>query len=208
MIIDRAPHPWRDDPALAEKFHSDHPDDLQVMCHDGEPRRTERQPEVCWVTVTGVEAGPLRQVRTVPDHDAGYRAAMATRDWGLLDVVYLGRLLNRPTHLTSLRAGDTVRFIAAPGLDHPLLVTPAYLAERPAWGVAPCDRCGFFEGLDPPSVMGRTRFPQTPPDAVVTMFTAFCPQCGGTQLFSCQSEDDEPPEAPPPPRRPWWRFWG
>ncbi len=32
--------PWRTDPALVDKLHPWYPDDLQVLVHDGEPRRT------------------------------------------------------------------------------------------------------------------------------------------------------------------------
>ena len=56
------------------------------------------------------------------------------------------------------------------------MVTAAYLAERAAWTIAPCPRCGLGEGLDPPSVMAATRFP----DAAVAVeaFTAHCAACG------------------------------
>ena len=70
------------------------------------------------------------------------------------------------------------------GAEQPLMVTRAYLEERESWWVMPCEKCGLAECLDPPSVMGRLRFPDSPPDAEVMSFTAFCPVCGGMQLLS------------------------
>ncbi len=52
--------PWRSDPALVGKFHPSYPDHLQVLVHDGEPRRTAHQPELCWVRVVAEELGPER----------------------------------------------------------------------------------------------------------------------------------------------------
>jgi hypothetical protein len=51
--------PWRADPNLAGQFHAEYPDDLQVLVHDGELRRTKIVPEACWVRVQGVH-GLLR----------------------------------------------------------------------------------------------------------------------------------------------------
>jgi hypothetical protein len=46
--------PWRALPALAGKFHPEHPDDLPVIVHDGGPRITRARPEAVWVRVTGM----------------------------------------------------------------------------------------------------------------------------------------------------------
>jgi hypothetical protein len=43
---------WRQHPRLEGRFHVDHPDDLQVLVHDGGPRLTDRRPELVWVRVT------------------------------------------------------------------------------------------------------------------------------------------------------------
>jgi hypothetical protein len=70
----------------------------------------------------------------------------ATSDGVAIDrsaVVYVGTLLNQPHALTTLAQGDRVRFVADPGGRHPLMVTAAYLAERAAWTIAPCPRCGL-----------------------------------------------------------------
>jgi hypothetical protein len=171
--------PWRTDPALAGAFHPEHPDDCQVVVHDGEPRRTQRRPEACWVTTTALHAKVT--LPQSPHRGAAGRQlepqAVAWRE----HVVYRGVLLNQPHHLAQ-RAGDGVLFLVVPGLPHPLQVSDAYLAERARWAFAPCDRCGADQALDPPSVMAATRFPGTPAGSAPVAFTAFCP-CGGTMML-------------------------
>jgi hypothetical protein len=143
--------PWRTDPGLRGRFHPQYPDDLQVLVHDGEPRRTGKRTEVCWVRV-----------------DAGEGTG------GL----YEGTLLNQPHALATVKAGDRIRFLSGAGGKHPLYVTAEYLAERDSWEIQPCPNCGFHEALDPPTVMARTRFPDALGDAVPVMFTAHCALCG------------------------------
>jgi hypothetical protein len=155
--------PWRHDPALIGRFHVRFPDDLQVVVHDGEPRRTERRAESCWVRIDASDDGAPRPVDGQPAQRRVYGAT----------------LLNQPHYLTSIKAGDRLRLLAAPGGAAPLMVTDDYLAERPAWRVTPCDGCGLHEGLDPPSVMAATRFPDLDPDARPIMFTARCTACSG-----------------------------
>jgi hypothetical protein len=196
--------PWHDDPALARRFHPDHPDDLEVMVHDGEPRRTGRAPEACWVTVTALH-GQVRIPVALPDAVPPVPAAQVT--WTPRSV-YAGRLLNQPHHLTSTKQGDRVLFMVVPGLPHPLLVGEAYLAERGRWSFIACDRCGADQALDPPTIMARTRFPNAPAGAVPVAFTAICP-CGGTMALSLVEGSapvaDEPAESPR--AKPWWKFW-
>ena len=143
--------PWRSDPGLRGRFHPQYPDDLQVLVHDGEPRRTGKRTEVCWVRVDGGEAG-----------------------------LYEGELLNQPHQLATVKAGERIRFLSGAGGKHPLHVTPEYLAERDGWEIQPCPSCGMKETLDPPSVMARTRFPDAggSETAVPVMFTAHCALCG------------------------------
>ena len=149
--------PWRADPALRGRFHRSFPDDLQVLVHDGDPRRTGRQTELCWLRVVDLE------------DVAGRR-------------LYLGELLSTPRQLTSVRQGDRLRFLPAPGGRYPLQVTDAYLAERAGWRITPCTGCGLAETLDPPSVMAATRFPSA--DGPVVSFTAHCPACKGSLLLA------------------------
>lgn len=160
--------PWRDDPALVGKLHPRFPDDLQILVHDGEPRRAGTRPEACWVRLDGAEEGAPRPVAGQP---------AATR-------LYTARLLSTPHQLTTIAAGDRLRLIAAPGGRLPLLVTDAYLAERTAWVFTPCDRCGLHEGLDPPAVMAATRFPALAADDRPLAFTSQCPACRGRQSLA------------------------
>lgn len=186
---------WRNDPDLAGKLLPQHPDDLQVLVHDGEPRRTQRNPEACWVKITGT-AGTLRSPVTTGGGPPGPPTPDRVR-W-LERTIYTGQLLNQPHQLASVAQGATVRFVHAPGIPHPLLVTQAYEAERGRWAVTPCDRCGADQMLDPPSVMARTRFPDAPPGAEPVAFTAFCP-CGGTMMLA-QAPSNGASIAPPPQR--------
>jgi hypothetical protein len=185
--------PWRLDPGLLGRFHPDYPDDIEVFCHDGEPRRTQVRPEVCWVRVASVAPWIERSVLLIEQYAAAYNAAIRSRPWGNLARVYHGVLLNQPHALTTVRQGGRVAFILAPGLDLPLMVSEAYLVERAHWSVIPCHRCGFYEALDPPSTMWKTRFPDArdaPEDAIAKKsFSAFCPLCGGTQLFKLTPEE-------------------
>jgi hypothetical protein len=195
-----APPPWRADPALAPRFHPDYPDDLEVIVHDGEPRRTQRPPELCWVRVTGVHAA-ARLPRAAPDAQAPPSAADVRWD---TRPVYRGELLNQPHALTSVRQGDAVLFLVVPGLPNPLQVTDGYLAERARWALTPCDGCGADQGFDPPSVMARTRFPQMGDGAAPVMFTARC-ACGGAMALAALDGPDEAAE--PPSKKPWWKVW-
>jgi hypothetical protein len=141
--------PWRTDPGLRGRFHPQYPDDLQVLVHDGEPRRSGKRTEVCWVRVVAGDGG-----------------------------VYEGELLNQPHGLATVKQGERIRFLSGAGGKHPLYVTAEYLAERDSWEIQPCPNCGLRETLDPPTVMAKTRFPDALADAVPVMFTAHCALCG------------------------------
>lgn len=177
--------PWRADPVLRPLLHASFPDDVQVLTHDGEPRRTKRDLEECWVRISGAVTGPARTAMYTPE--SGLSEAEFARRYQARDVVYLGKLLNAPHHLESVRQGDTIAFLCGGGVPNPLMVTEQYLAERSAWTIAPCGKCGLSECLDPPSVMARTRFANMPPGAVMKSFTAFCARCGGIQMLTHKS---------------------
>jgi hypothetical protein len=202
--------PWRWESCLYGQFHPECPDDVQVIVHDGEPRRTGRRPEVCWVTIIAMEP-PIQRVAL---HSEATRLSKEEFDarYNIPFPVFVGRMLNAPHALSSVKQGESIRFIMSPGLEYPLHVSSDYLRERPRWGVSPCGKCGASECLDPPTVMFHTRFPSTPPDAIPEMFTAFCAFCGGTQLLSDLSRMQEALPAPPlpsaaPDQKPWWKFW-
>ncbi|MBX3155338.1 MAG: hypothetical protein KF773_05030 [Deltaproteobacteria bacterium] len=170
---------WRTDPHLAGRFHPQYPDDLQVMVHDGEPRRTKLAPEACWVRVTGV-AGALYMPIAAPD--ASPPISQSAVRWDQR-TVYQGTLLNAPHNLRTIRQNDTVAFVFAPGLPHPVLVTSEYGGERRNWCITPCNGCGADQTLDPMTTMARTRFPDTPAGTAPLAFSALCP-CGGTMMLA------------------------
>jgi hypothetical protein len=173
---------WREHPKLKGRFHTDHPDDLQVFVHDGGPRLSRNPAEAVWVTVTAMDGE-----------------------------VFQGRVLNQPHNVRSVRQGSEIKFVVADGARCPVMVTNKYLQERGSWVIHSCRKCGFSELFDAPSDLIRVVFPNTQADAQMSMFTAFCPLCGGVQ--GVQAKDNPAggggrAAAPPPAKRPWWRFWG
>ena len=173
---------WRTHPKLRDRFLPDFPDDLQVLVHDGGPRVTQHRAEAVWVSATGIDGD-----------------------------VFRGRVLNQPNNLDRVQQGDEIQFVAADGADHPVLVTDKYLGERAAWRIHPCRTCGFSELFDAPSDLIRVVFPNQPAGATMSMFTAFCPLCGGVQGVESRSNPAADSPVPAPARvdtqRPWWRFW-
>lgn len=193
--------PWHADPALAGHFHPEHPSDLQVLVHDGEPRRTGRGPEGCWVTVRAVHGALQIPVAPPGAQPPLTRAAVSF----VARPVYAGTLLNAPHQLTTARQGDTLLFVTSPGIPHPVRVTEQYIAERSDWTITPCNQCGADQALDPPSIMAQTRFPGAP--GVPVAFSAFCP-CGGTMLLGYIGETEKQVHGEArAPRKPWWKFW-
>lgn len=166
---------WSTHPHLQGRLRPEHPDDLQVIVHDGGPRLTDRHPEAVWVTIT--------------DSDA---------------TAFTGRVLNAPAQLRSVRQGDTIRFVARTGVEHALMITDKYLAERPAWTIHPCDRCGLTELFDAPSDLIKVVFPGLPAGSAPEMFTAICPLCGGVQGVESAQGSENPVVSE---KKPWWRFW-
>ncbi len=171
---------WREHPKLKGRFLPDHPDDLQVFVHDGGPRTSPNPAEAVWVSVTGVNGE-----------------------------VFRGRVLNQPHNLRSVRQGSEITFVVADGAEFPVMVTDKYLRERGAWVIHPCRKCGHSELFDAPSDLMRAVFPNVPAGAQMSMFSAFCPLCGGVQVVQSKAGPDGGETAPaaPPPKRPWWKFW-
>lgn len=154
---------WRNDPALAGKFHPGYPDDLQVIVHEGGPRLTTTRPELIWVRVTGKKGE-----------------------------AYQGRLLNQPHQLPSLKQDDAILFLAPNAQNEPYLVTEKYLHERKDWHILPCNKCGMPDLFDAPSALQAKVFPNVPADAEIEAFTSFCPVCGGVQIVSSSPILGEP----------------
>ena len=140
---------WRNDPKFEGKFHPEYSDDLQVLVHDGGPRRTNHRPEVIWVRVTEQK-----------------------------DDVYHGIALNQPQHLESLKQNSRIKFIVPSGGALPLMVTEKYLAERANWIIYPCKKCGFSEVFDAPSDLHKAIIPEAPEMEIPVSFTSRCVQCG------------------------------
>ncbi|HEY4179146.1 MAG TPA: hypothetical protein VGM90_20020 [Kofleriaceae bacterium] len=194
---------WRADPALQGQFHAEFPDDLQVMVHDGEPRRTQKVPEACFVRITSI-AGSLRLPHAPAGASPPFKAALLS----FTDrPVYSATLLNQPHKLSTVRANESILFVTAPGLPHPLHVTAQYLRERPQWVIAPCSGCGGDQTLDPMSTMAKTRFPNAPGGMVPMAFTSICP-CGGTMMLTMTDLPlSAAPGAATDGKKPWWKFW-
>jgi hypothetical protein len=166
---------WREHAMLKGRFLPDHPDHVQVIVHEGGPQITRNEPEIIWVAVTGMEGD-----------------------------LFCGRVLNQPHQLQTVHRDDEIKFVM-PGGDAPahllelaarrlrihppprtgwlapVRVTDKYLREREAWVIHACDQCGLSELFDAPSDLIRALFPHAAPDAEISMFTAPCPQCGGSQ---------------------------
>ncbi|MEE8104662.1 MAG: hypothetical protein V3T86_03910 [Planctomycetota bacterium] len=146
---------WRDQPKLHGKFHPDFPDDVQVVAHDGYPRRVGRSSERIWVRISGVRE----------------------------DGAFAGRVLNKPHQLTTVSEGSEIIFVATAG-EHLLMTTDAYLLDRPSWRITPCDQCGLDELFDPPSDLARALFPNMPADSMMASFTCFCGLCEGAHVVA------------------------
>jgi len=153
---------WQTHPSLKDKLHPDHPNDLQVVVHDGGPRITKNQPEAVWVTITGLQNG-----------------------------VFSGTVLNAPRQLQSVTQNQVIEFLADNGTKHPAMVTKKYLREKQNWIISPCTECGFSELFDAPSDLIKVIFPNIPPDAVLEGFTSFCPLCGGVQTIESRISSEE-----------------
>src|SRR5215218_8198753 len=85
----RMPYEWRNHPKLQERLHPQHPDDVQVIVHDGGPRMADRRPEAVWVHVVASDGD-----------------------------VFTGEVLNQPQQLMSVKQGDRVQFVIPTSGEH------------------------------------------------------------------------------------------
>jgi Uncharacterized protein conserved in bacteria (DUF2314) len=171
------PHEWRTHPDLQGRLQPDHPDDVQVIVHEGGPRISDRKPELVWITVTA----------------SG-------------DNVFTGKILNQPTQLQTVHQGDQIYFVVPGDEQQPLRVTEKYLRERPHWIIYPCEKCGLSELFDAPSDLMKATFRDLPDGAVVEAFTAICGMCGGPQSVQLKDDVLVEPHTKAPARK-WWQFW-
>jgi hypothetical protein len=126
--------------------------------------------------------------------------------------IFTGRVINQPTQLRTVRQGENIRFVLPAVGPHPILTTEKYLAERSAWLIHSCEKCGLSELFDAPSDLISVIFPQLPPGATLESFTSFCPLCGGTQVVESRTTEVDsklPTHASPRPSsgKVWWQFW-
>jgi len=169
---------WRTHPGLQGKLHPDHPDDLQVIVHDGGPRVTQARPEAVWTRITAFDGR-----------------------------LFTGTVLNVPTQLAAVRQGQSIRFLIDAATGHAAMVTDKYLREKGAWKIGGCAQCGFAELFDAPSDLIRATFSNLPPGATPEAFTAFCPICHGVQTIEAVELAEPPAPARAAAKRAWWKFW-
>jgi hypothetical protein len=172
------PYEWRQHPKLQGRLHPQHPDDVQVIVHDGGPRMTDKRPEAVWVKIVASESD-----------------------------VFTGEVLNQPQQLNSVKQGDRIQFIIPDSGKHALMVRPKYLKERPAWIIHACDKCGLSELFDAPSDLMAKAFPNLPPGSMMEMFTAFCGACGGVQGVEFAGDHVARESGAPRASKKWWQFW-
>jgi predicted nucleic-acid-binding Zn-ribbon protein len=166
------PHEWRKHPALQGRLRREHPDDLQVIVHDGGPRLSDRKPELVWVTIT------------VYDGE-----------------VFSGKVLNQPEQLETVSKDEEIYFVVPKCGEYPIHVTKKYLDERSDWIIHPCQKCGLTELFDAPSDLMKAVFPALPDGAVTEAFTTLCGMCGGVQLIQHKDAVLEEPRVEESPRK-------
>lgn len=126
---------------------------MEVILHDGGPRKTDRRPELAWVRVIGGTDG-----------------------------LFSGVVLDKPAQLRGVRKGSKVSFLVPKGGEYPLQVSAKYLAERAGWRLLmPCKQCGLTELFDPPSELVAQTFPDMTAEDLARgfTFTTRCGSCGG-----------------------------
>jgi hypothetical protein len=171
---------WREDPRLKGRFHPEHPDDLQVVVHDGGRRVTKATPEMVWVTVTGLEE----------------------------EGVFTGVVINQPNQLKTVGEGMKIKFVA-PGGKILLMVTDKYLQERKDWKIVPCNKCGCKDLFDAPSDLIKVLFPNIPQGSSMQKFTTFCGVCGGVLVVvaSAVAAKEMLEQEAQAAKKKWWQFW-
>lgn len=152
---------WRSNPLLKDRLLKDYPDDLQVIVHDGGPRLTQASPELIWARITAV----------------------------VNENTFVATVLNKPSQLTKVRERDSITFMVKEKWEHPVQVRDDYLRERSSWIISPCEKCGFDELFDAPSLLISVIFPTAPSDAKIEAFTSFCPLCRRVQTVRDKNSD-------------------
>jgi len=151
-----SPEHWRNDPLIKMRFPlADYPDDIQVLVHEGGPRKTKVKPELMYVRVTGRHSDYFK-----------------------------GTILNVPTLLKTLKQGSVIIFKMNTGTKYPIRIFESFIRERKDWEITPCEKCGFTELFDPPSEIIMIKFPDMKPGESVEAMALFCDLCGGIQVIT------------------------
>lgn len=130
---------WHDDVDLKGRFHPQHPDDLQVVVHEGSFRFTDTKPEVMWAHVVA----RLEWTHQSGENGYAYRAV----------------LLNQPHQLKTLKQNDEILFVAKQSYKLPIRVTHEYIMQRAFYDIrlvtsVVCQNC-----LTPYLNCGKNPFP-------------------------------------------------
>ncbi len=142
---------WRNDPSTRHQFSlPKYPDDLPVVVFDSDYYLTGTKPEMIWCR-TVARNGPF----------------------------FLGKVLNDPKQLRSIKKTMWVCYTIANGSKHAVMLPLQYLYERDQWIIDPCTKCGFKELFIAPSVLQERQFK----GVAVAMMTGRCGMCGGTQVI-------------------------
>lgn len=168
---------WRNDPDLADKFHPDYPDDVQVIVHEGSYRFTDAKPEVMWARI--------------------FAKLGWTHNTGEEGYAYKAQLLNQPHQLKTVKLGDEILLVGHAGYQYTIRVTHEYITERDFYTIRPCDKCNLPELFDPISKLMEKVFPDMPKETedggpVYPMFSSFCPVCGGVMVVRHKHLDNLP----------------
>ena len=126
---------------------------MEIIVHDGGPRKTERRPELAWVRVIGCTDG-----------------------------LFSGVVLDKPAQLRTVRKGSKISFLLPKSGQYALQISSKYLEERPSWRLLiPCNQCGLSELLDPPSELIAKLFPAMTSEDLARglTFTTRRGWCGG-----------------------------
>lgn len=138
-------------------------------------RATTVKPELVWIRVTGMN-----------------------------DNIVTAELLNQPVNLKSFHANESYTF-QLNGSGKLIYVSPEYLEEIKDWKISPCEKCANDVLFDTPSTICRIAFPDMPGDAVMQVFTTFCPMCGNAMAVSQRTFEDNANRNPV--NKKWYEFW-
>ena len=170
-------HEWHDHPSLQGRFHPEHPDDVEVLVHDGGPRPTEQRPELVWVRITGLDGD-----------------------------VFTGDVLNQPQQLTLVCRGMSINFIAAgPHLLQVRETYLQERDDWTIHARDRCGLSALFDA--PSQLMRKVfpSLPKGATMEMFTAFCGACGGAQVVE-HKKKSEEDRTREVPASKKK-WWQFW-